>query len=314
MKKKITKIWGVGLVVVMLAVLLLSAVPVFAGKPDGCATIKDGTIKDVNDNVIGLGYDQWGYNYQAHMFNGWYDNYSRPDTPVTSGDTYLKMKWSDLWLSNKDCDRNDVLDRGGPGGTSSAVPGAWLTNHQWGSYLWNWDITGDWILEFDYQKILYIHDMVVVDNTFTGTGGYPSGNDPYDITWTVEGTIDGDAIEMRIEYDGSSYYVDAVGTIAQDGTMSGTWGNASQSGVWRSTSGMAVGEICEWNYFVKIVAVPDDAYVDGGYWYTADDVEIGPVIWGSFAIIQQVSNDEGLGEHGILYKSPASPGFGFYKP
>lgn len=70
----------------------------------------------------------------------------------------------------------------------------------------------------------------------------------------------------------------------------------------------------KWTYFVKIVAVPEDAYVVDGNWYTADDVEIGPVIWGAYAIIQQVSNDPSLGEHGILYKSPASPGFGVYKP
>ncbi|MFC1972148.1 hypothetical protein ACFLVE_01915 [Chloroflexota bacterium] len=70
----------------------------------------------------------------------------------------------------------------------------------------------------------------------------------------------------------------------------------------------------KWTYFVKIVAAPADAYADSGYWYTADGTEIGPVIWGAFAVIQEVSNDKSLGEHGILYKSPASPGFSFYKP
>ena len=69
-----------------------------------------------------------------------------------------------------------------------------------------------------------------------------------------------------------------------------------------------------WNYFVKIVAAPDDAYKEGGYWYTADGTEIGPVIWGAYAIIFQVSNDPAFDEHGVLYKSPASPGFGYYKP
>ena len=70
----------------------------------------------------------------------------------------------------------------------------------------------------------------------------------------------------------------------------------------------------KWNYFVKIVAVPEDAVKTGGVWYTADGTEIGPDIWGAFAIIQQVSNDPAYDEHGLLYKSPASPGFGFYKP
>ena len=72
------------------------------------------------------------------------------------------------------------------------------------------------------------------------------------------------------------------------------------------------GKMRNWTYFVKIVAAPADAYSENGNWYTADDVEIGPVIWGSFAVIQEVSNDPSLGVHGILYKSPAGPGFGLY--
>ncbi len=73
------------------------------------------------------------------------------------------------------------------------------------------------------------------------------------------------------------------------------------------------GKLRKWTYFIKIVAVPSDAYKEDGYWFTADDNEIGPVIWGAFAIIQEVSNDPSLGEHGILYKSPAGAGLGIYK-
>ncbi len=60
-----------------------------------------------------------------------------------------------------------------------------------------------------------------------------------------------------------------------------------------------------WTYFVKIVAVPEDADIVGGIWYTADEVEIGPVIWGAFAIIQEVESGEGA-----TYVSPAGPGLG----
>lgn len=69
------------------------AVPAFAAKPPTCATIQGGTIVDTASYPITLGYDQWGYNYQANMFNGWYDNYTRPSTPVTTGD-WLMMKWN----------------------------------------------------------------------------------------------------------------------------------------------------------------------------------------------------------------------------
>ena len=74
------------------------------------------------------------------------------------------------------------------------------------------------------------------------------------------------------------------------------------------------GKICKWSYFCKTVAAPADAYQDGDFWYTADGEEIGPVIWGAFAIIQEISNDPCAREHGVLYLSPVGPGFGKFKP
>jgi len=56
---------------------------------------------------------------------------------------------------------------------------------------------------------------------------------------------------------------------------------------------------CKWEYFVKIVAPSEDAYVDGGIWYQADGTEIGPQIWGAFAIILEIENDPCNGLHGI---------------
>ena len=193
----------ISLVVVLVAALI--AAPVIAGKPSDCTTIKDGTLLASNGDPLVLGYDEFGYNYQAHLFNGRYCDYNR----VIGGsycDVKLVMKWNDAWLSNKDCDGDGLLDRHS-GYDTYIGSGAWCTNHQ--------------------------------------TGEDENG---------------------------------------------------------------------KWTYFVKIVAAPADATVDGGMWYAADGTEIGPVIWGSFAIIQQVSNDKFYGEHGVLYKSPASPGFGFYKP
>lgn len=60
-----------------------------------------------------------------------------------------------------------------------------------------------------------------------------------------------------------------------------------------------------WTYFVKIIAVPEDAYEDGGAWYTADGTEIGRAIWGPFAVIQEVESGAGA-----IYVSPAGPGLG----
>jgi len=178
----------------------------WASSGAGCTRIQDGTLLTSTGEVITTGYDEFGYNYQAHMFNGRYCDYDR----VIGGDycdVDLIMKWSDEWLANTSCDEDGLLDRH-YGHASYIGSGAWETNHQSGAY------TGD------------------------------------------------------------------------------------------------NGESCHWTYFVKIIAAPDDAYEDGGIWYAADGTEIGPVIWGSFAIIQQVYNDPCAGDHGIEYLSPDHPGFG----
>jgi len=168
----------------------------------GCTKIQDGTIVDNSGNIIETGYDQWGYNYQAHIFNGYYGNYTRPSTLVTSGDMLI-MKWNDIWLANTDCDGDNKLDRGNACDepyTSSACPGAWVTNH---------------------------------------------------ITW----------------YDEN-------------------------------------GKKC--TYFCKIVCPESDSYKEDGIFYTVDGDEIGPVIWGSFAIIQEIQT----GPDKYKYNSPIGPGFG----
>jgi hypothetical protein len=213
-----------------------------AWQDNGCPKIQSGEIfysagHYLSDQPISVGYDPFGYNYQAHMFKGSYFNvYSgRDGLPPYEGDAEaylaanpgaashwawpyrdvnLLMKWNDAWISNTDCgvdgdpesDPDGKLDRhwGFPTYIGS---GAWETNHMWGEY----------------------------------------------------------------EIDGKT---------------------------------------CNWDYFVKIVAAPADGYSEGGYWYAADGTEIGPAIWGAFAIIQQVENDPCAGIHGLQYVSPDHAGFG----
>jgi hypothetical protein len=304
MKKLLIVLFCVGL-----AMTFASQVMAKGGKNAGCTTIQSGELLASDGSKIETGYDQWGYNYQAHMFNGTYcDAYRDVAWCQPYKDDVLMMKWNDAWLSNKDCDDDSLLDRH-YGSDSYIGSGAWLTNHMSGSYLGNWLIIGDWVLEFDFDGTKFIHEMIVEDNTFTGTGAYPAGG-PYSITWKVIGTIEGDNIAMKISYDDSGYFVDAVGKIAQDGTMSGTWSNNSQAGTWQSTSGSATKEVCNWDYFVKIVAAPEDAYAEDGIWYSADGTVIGPVIWGDFATIQEVENDSCAGIEGAQYISPVGPGLG----
>lgn len=191
----------------LIATLVL--LPAMAKGGKKCTRIQDGGIYASDGTLITTGFDDWDYNYQAHLFVGDYCNYDRDSSDCSSDETKLMMKWNDAWLSNRDCDGDGLLDRH-YGHDSYIDSGAWLTNHMWGTY----------------------------------------------------------------EQDGQT---------------------------------------CNWNYFVKIVAVPDSAEETDGIWYTADGSEIGPVIWGAFAIIQQVENDPCADMHGMQYLSPTSAGLGYYK-
>ena len=112
---------------------LVVAAPTFAQE---CAKIQSGTIIDVNANPLTTGYDKYGYNYQAHMFNGLSENYSRPAVVVTEGAENLVMKWSDDWLANVDCNRDGKLDLGldPKTGVSMGTSMGWVTNHFEGDY------------------------------------------------------------------------------------------------------------------------------------------------------------------------------------
>ena len=108
-----------------------------------CETIQSGTIKDSAGNPLALGYDQFGYNYQAHMFNGTYDSSDRVLDGKYGGltvaeayyvDDNLIMKWSDAWLANVDCDGDHKLDRGLVDGIVGGISRGWLTNQVEGDY------------------------------------------------------------------------------------------------------------------------------------------------------------------------------------
>lgn len=199
---------GIALGVCILLVMLSLGGTSFAE----CITIQSGSLLTSDNRTIQTGYDDWGFNYQAHIFNGKYcDAYRDADWCQDWANDDLEMKWNDAWLSNSDCDGDGLLDRHF-GLTSYIGSGAWLTNHMKG------------------------------------------------------------------------VYIDAKGKKQR------------------------------WGYFTKIVAAPADATPVGGIWLAADGSEIGPVIWKEFAIIQEIYNDTGTGDHGVLYLSPYSAGFGRYSP
>ena len=125
---------------ILVFALLAFAGTAFAGKPASCATIQGGTIEDNAGNPIQTGYDQFGYNYQSHMFNGTYDSSDRTIDGTYWGSTgdyvddSLIMKWSDAWLSNVDCNGDNKLDRGLVDGVVGGTSLGWLTNQNEGDY------------------------------------------------------------------------------------------------------------------------------------------------------------------------------------
>ena len=103
----------------------------------------------------------------------------------------------------------------------------------------------------------------------------------------------------NVDYTGDHLLERHYGYAAYQG--SGAWLTNHQSGE-------------GWVYFTKIVAAPSDANKVGGIWFAANGVEIGPAIWGEFATIESVYNEQGSEYHGIEYLSPFKAGFGAYFP
>ena len=340
-----------------LCIIVAGATSTTMAKKSECTTIQDGTLLTTDGRVITPGYDEWGYNYQAHMFNGLYcDSYGDAAWCQEWKDVKLAMKWNDAWLSNKDCTDDGLLDRH-YGFDSYIGSGAWLTNHQSGSYDEN-SIVDE--LNIGDSGSEEGHNLNNWTDPWDWGGGYGGGDDgtfrllmgpgdgcgigfkDADFTMNTEGAMANKLILRHLDGSQDDNF-DAFIWNGTDWELIGSYISQGGGENWVTTeytffprSGelkfklVATGNVtawcsnwgqvafswvqlkgtCYWNYFVKIVAAPEDAYVEGGIWYTADHKEIGPVIWDSFAIIQEVSNDSCAEEHGILYQSPMGPGFG----
>ena len=139
---------------ILLAVALLVPFATNVAKAGDCVNIKSGFIVDSAGNEVTLGFDQYGYNYQAHMFNGLSDNYTRPNPPAAEGLDTLVMKWSDDWLANVDCNGDGLLDRGldKKTGDSTGTSMGWVTNHYEGDY----EEGGEFYHYTYFVKIIYV--------------------------------------------------------------------------------------------------------------------------------------------------------------
>lgn len=100
---------------------------------------------------------------------------------------------------------------------------------------WTWTVLGT-----------YVHDITITtqnsDGTFSGTGGYASGDSPYQTTETITGQIVGNQVTLTTVYTGPynpGYTVTATGTINSDGSISGTspWSWTTSAGAVKLASG-----------------------------------------------------------------------------
>lgn len=152
----------------VVATLIGSATAALASKPASF---------DGNGRAVGIvgdtGFNEWGYNYQAHLFSGGYcDSYRDAEWCQEYADIKLIMKWNEAWLSNVDSDGDGNLDRH-LGFDTYRGSGAWLTNHQAGEYIGDDGQTCKWTY---FVKIVAApDDAIAVDGYWQTAAGIEIG-------------------------------------------------------------------------------------------------------------------------------------------
>ena len=114
----------------------------------------------------------------------------------------------------------------------------------------NWNATGSYVIDMQYNGTSNPHDMSLVQDSsgnLTGSGGSPAGANVY--TWTItSGSVSGDAINITANYTATADAVtpqtvlNLIGTIAGDGTISGTWSDNYQGGARAGTFSTTTGK------------------------------------------------------------------------
>lgn len=135
-----------------------------------------------------------------------------------------------------------------------------------------WNVTG--VKSFDFTlsndpTTHRVHDasLAQTGQAITGSGGYPQGG-PYQYGWHIQsGSVIGNTINLTVAYD---YSTDAIGdvmnmtgTIAPDGSISGTW-NDNYAGGYRTGNFTASGATQTATYCGKGTFSYTD---ENGAWY-----------------------------------------------
>jgi len=108
-----------------------------------------------------------------------------------------------------------------------------------------WNLEGMYVLQTEFEGGLYDLDMVVAtDNTMTG--GYPTPTPTLNFINSGVTAVGNNVVITYHYVELPGYEAILTGTIAPDGTMSGTWvdnGGASgteRTGTWKTISGNAL--------------------------------------------------------------------------
>ena len=122
----------------------------------------------------------------------------------------------------------------------------------------DWNLTGNWKLDYsldgvNYDTNLYDVTLSQTAGTLTGTGQYPDPG-PYSYAWDVAGSINGNTFTLTDTYTLGAVgtVMHMTGTVATDGTISGTWDDnygGGRTGTWKTISGVAVPVCTQTGFF-----------------------------------------------------------------
>ena len=106
-------------------------------------------------------------------------------------------------------------------------------------YVSTWDVSGSYVINVEYLGVNYPENAVLTQSG-TAITGTSLGGGPYPMFSIIDGSVIGNHIHVVMTLGGLKTELD--GTIAPDGTMSGTWmdtAGGSRTGTWATASGIA---------------------------------------------------------------------------
>jgi hypothetical protein len=236
-------------ILVVMALLLSFALPVFAAKPD----IPPGQIVKAEVQERNMIAKEERLEFKKDKENGavFYDFY-------LSGDVMPVPPYGSLDIEDSDTMSKLIVNK--PNGTNAVtatgVMKGLLPETEYMVYISNgydpyyvtdeWNIVGDYVLELAHGTSTYIHDISitsVTEGVVLGTDGYPSG-ETYTHEGNVTGTFEENVIELTSVYTTGNvgYTYDIMLEIDEDGFLTGQWMPQGET-AWRDlvvAEGMAV--------------------------------------------------------------------------